>query len=154
MDEMKKSWIALGLLGLMLIGAPTLAQDTNEEWVDEEVAPPAAPEPSYAPPPTPAPQAAWGGRWPWTSVRLIRPGELWSLSLGELEIMRNEIYARHGWVFKRQDLRSYFEGQPWYRPQGDLSNLEQSNRRVEAELSPIERRNIQIIVSRERALRR
>ena len=29
-----------------------------------------------------------------------------------------------------------------------------SNRQVEAELSPIERRNIQIIVSRENALRR
>ena len=35
-----------------------------------------------------------------------------------------------------------------------MSNPEQSNRRVEAELTPLERRNIQIIVSRENALRR
>ena len=84
----------------------------------------------------------------------IQPEELGSLSLGELELMRNEIYARHGWIFNRRDLRNYFESQPWYRPKGDLSNLEESNRWVEAELTPVEKRNIQIIVSRERALRR
>ncbi len=32
----------------------------------------------------------------------------------ELDIMRNEIYARKGYVFKRQDLQTYFEKQPWY----------------------------------------
>jgi len=74
------------------------------------------------------------------------------LSLGELELMRNEIYARRGWIFRRPDLRNYFQSQPWYRPKGD--NAYYSNRQVEAELSPIERRNIQIIVSRENALRR
>src|SRR5450759_1807606 len=100
------------------------------------------------------PQAAWGGRWPWTSGRLIRPAELGPLSLGELEFMRNEIYARHGWIFDRPDLQNYFKSQPWYRPKGDLSNPQQSNRWVKAELTPLERTNLQIIVSRERALRR
>jgi len=157
---MKKRALALSLLFfifIIFIGAPTSAQKTDDVWVDEEIAPPAPPEPGYSlpvPPPAPAPQAAWGGRWPWTSRRLIQPGELGPLSLGELELMRNEIYARHGWVFNRSDLRNYFESQPWYRPKGDLSNPEQSNRWVEAELTPLERRNIQIIVFRERALRR
>jgi hypothetical protein len=68
--------------------------------------------------------------------------------------MRNEIYARHGWIFNRSDLRNYFESQPWYRPKGDLYNAPQSNRWVEAELTPLERRNIRIIISRENALRR
>ena len=153
---MKKRALALSLLFfffIIFIGAPTSAQKADDVWVDEEVAPPEPASPTV-PPPAPAPQAAWGGRWPWTSGRLIRPEELFPLSLGELELMRNEIYARHGWVFKRPDLRNYFESQPWYRPKGDLSNLETSNRWVEAELTPIERRNVQIIVSRERALRR
>ena len=153
---MKKRALALSLLFfifIIFIGAPTSAQKADDVWVDEEVAPPEPASPPV-PPPAPAPQAAWGGRWPWTSGRLIRPEELFPLSLGELELMRNEIYARHGWVFKRPDLRNYFESQPWYRPKGDLSNLETSNRWVEAELTPIERRNVQIIVSRERALRR
>ena len=83
---------------------------------------------------------------------MIRPGELASLSLGELELMRNEIYARHGWIFRRPDLRNYFESQPWYRPRSN--NAYYSNQQVEAELRPIERRNIQIITSRENALKR
>ena len=154
---MKKRLLVLGLLcvvGLIFPMAPALAQNLDDGWADEEVAPPPPGYPPPAPPPPPTPQAAWGGRWPWTSERLIRPGELMPLSPWDLELMRNEIYARHGWIFNRADLRSYFEGQPWYRPRGDLSNREQANRRVEAELSPIERRNIRIIVSREHALRR
>ncbi|MFA5122223.1 YARHG domain-containing protein [Zavarzinia sp.] len=34
----------------------------------------------------------------------------------ELDIMRNEIFARHGYIFKRNDLSDYFSNQPWYRP--------------------------------------
>ena len=156
---MRKRLLVLSLLclmGIIFLGAPTWAQNVDGGWADEEVAPPPPPEKTSppAPPPAPAPQAAWGGRWPWTSGRLIRPGELGPLSLEELELMRNEIYARHGWIFNRPDLRNYFESQPWYRPKGDLSNAEQSNRRVEAELTPLERRNLRIIVSRENALRR
>jgi hypothetical protein len=106
------------------------------------------------PPSPPQPQAARNGSWPWTSQRLIRDGDLLPLSLRELELMRNEIYARHGWVFNRRDLRNYFEGQPWYRPKGDLSNRELANRWAEAELTPLERKNIKIIASREKALKR
>lgn len=32
----------------------------------------------------------------------------------ELDIMRNEIYARKGYIFKRKDLQDYFDKQPWY----------------------------------------
>ena len=46
----------------------------------------------------------------------------------ELEIMRNEIYARHGWVFNRRDLQDYFGRQSWYQPKGNLYNREQANR--------------------------
>ena len=153
---MKKRSLVLSLLcfmGLIFLTAPTLAQNVDDRGTDEEVAPP-PPEQTSPPvsPPPPAPQAAWGGRWPWTSGRLIRPGDLAPLSLGELEAMRNEIYARHGWIFRRPDLRNYFESQPWYRPRSD--NAFYSNRQVEAELSPIERRNMQIIVFRENALKR
>ena len=154
---MKKWSLVLSLLcfmGLIFLTAPTLAQNLDDGWADEEVAPPAPPEitPPPVPSPAPAPQAASGGRWPWTSQRLIRPGELRPLSPGELELMRNEIYARHGWIFNRPDLRNYFESQPWYRPRSD--NAFYSNRQVETELTPLERKNIQIIVSRENALRR
>ena len=153
---MKKRSLILSLLcfmSLILLTAPALAQTVDDRGVDEEVAPPPdKTSPPVPPPPEPAPQAAEGGRWPWTSGRLIRPAELGPLSLEELELMRNEIYARHGWIFRRPDLRNYFESQPWYRPRS--ANAFYSNRQVEAELSPIERRNLQIIISRENALRR
>jgi hypothetical protein len=149
---MRKRLLVLSLLcfmGLIFLTAPTLAQNADDRGADEEVAPP---PPEITPPPAPAPQAASGGRWPWTSGRLIQPGELGALSPGELELMRNEIYARHGWIFRRPELRNYFESQPWYRPRSD--NAYNSNQQVEAELTPIERRNLQIIISRENALRR
>jgi hypothetical protein len=146
---MKQRASALSLLFLMIfmifLSTPTLAHEQDNSREDGVV----APSVSF---PVTAVQAAWGGRWPWTSQRLIHPEELLPLSPSELELMRNEIYARHGWIFRRPDLRNYFESQPWYRPRSD--NAYYSNRQVEAELSPIERRNLQIINSREKELGR
>jgi hypothetical protein len=34
----------------------------------------------------------------------------------DLDVMRNEIVARHGFIFSRPDLKAYFEAQEWYRP--------------------------------------
>lgn len=98
--------------------------------------------------------AAQNLSWPWTSRRLITPADLEGLSLRELELMRNEIYARRGWVFQRDDLRAFFESQPWYRAQGNLDNREDANRYVEREITPLERRNIRIILEQEKKLRR
>ena len=33
-----------------------------------------------------------------------------------LDKMRNEPYARHGYIFKRKDLADYFSQQSWYKP--------------------------------------
>ena len=34
-----------------------------------------------------------------------------------LHIFKNEIYARHGYIFKNEDLNNYFRGMIWYTPQ-------------------------------------
>jgi hypothetical protein len=94
-----------------------------------------------------------GGQWGWTSQRLISKEDLQSLSLAELNLMRNEIYARHGWVFERPDLEEHFKKQPWYYPRGDKSNRVQVNQQVTARLTPLENQNIQTIVSREKELK-
>jgi serine/threonine protein kinase, bacterial len=60
--------------------------------------------------------------WPAQRTRNLTTAELSCCDCWELEIMRNEIYARHGRIFNRKDLQEYFEGQPWYRP--DPSNPE------------------------------
>ncbi|MFH1076212.1 MAG: YARHG domain-containing protein [Pseudomonadota bacterium] len=33
----------------------------------------------------------------------------------QLDLLRNEIYARHGYTFKNRDTQKYFAGQPWYQ---------------------------------------
>ena len=34
----------------------------------------------------------------------------------EVALIRNEIYARHGYIFKSETYQSYFESKDWYRP--------------------------------------
>src|SRR5215212_8612439 len=41
---------------------------------------------------------------------------LQGLSLHELRLLRNEIYARHGRMFRAEWLQQYFFFQPWYAP--------------------------------------
>jgi hypothetical protein len=70
--------------------------------------------------------------------RRLDPSELSSLSCAQLGIARNEIYARHGHIFARADLREYFSRLPWYRPSSP-----------ESEMTPLERDNVASIVSAE-----
>jgi hypothetical protein len=41
---------------------------------------------------------------------------LQGLSLHELRLLRNEVYARHGRMFRAEWLQQYFYSQPWYTP--------------------------------------
>ena len=34
-----------------------------------------------------------------------------------LHLLKNEIYARHGYIFRNEDLNNYFRGMIWYTPQ-------------------------------------
>lgn len=38
------------------------------------------------------------------------------LTKKQLVVVRNEIYARHGYVFENDDLLTYFYGKQWYKP--------------------------------------
>jgi hypothetical protein len=72
------------------------------------------------------------GKYPEGSTRLLGPEDVMGKSLWELKIMKNEIYARHGYIFKSPELRTYFESQPWYRPLYEdvtdiISDLEREN---------------------------
>ena len=47
-------------------------------------------------------------------------------------LARNEIYARHGYVFKTQEIQNYFAAKSWYTPNSsydgsDLSDVEKAN---------------------------
>ena len=40
----------------------------------------------------------------------------------DLKVLRNEVYARHGRIFKDQALQKYFAAQPWYEPNPDFKD--------------------------------
>ena len=51
---------------------------------------------------------------------------LHGLSLHELRLLRNEIYARHGRMFHTDWLAQYFDSQPWYSPDENFKDEELS----------------------------
>ncbi len=71
----------------------------------------------------------------WLSQRLAKDEDLDDKSAFDLDIMRNSIFARHGYRFRTLQLQNYFDEQPWYSPKylpqdfpiGLLSNLEMQN---------------------------
>ena len=90
--------------------------------------------PSVAPV-APAPVRATTAGMPdysWLSTTYVTGADLAGRSSSELRIMRNYIYARHGYKFKSPDLQQYFSNYSWYTPMysnvdGMLSQVEKSN---------------------------
>jgi len=75
--------------------------------------------------------------------KLIAETMLRGLSLHELRLLRNEIYARHGRIFKTMWIQQYFGGQSWYDPKEDFKD---------EEISGSDRTNIETIVAYENKL--
>lgn len=72
------------------------------------------------------------GQYTVASERLLTEDDLAGLSARELKIMRNEIFARHGYIFKTEDMKAHFNSQPWYEGRYDdvssmLSDIEIKN---------------------------
>lgn len=76
------------------------------------------------------------GKYPQVSYRLLNISEINNLSSKEMRIMRNEIFARHHYVFKSEELKNYFSKQSWY-------SAKRNN--VDKYLSHIEEENIKLI---------
>lgn len=66
-----------------------------------------------------------------SNQRVMNDQDMASLSKGQLRLARNEIYARHGYIFKSKDLQKYFASKSWYHPdpafKGALSEVEKQN---------------------------
>jgi len=66
-----------------------------------------------------SPDGSSEGFYPVTAHQPLTRGILGQLTVAELPLMRNEIYARRGLRFNSPDLRERFEGQAWYKPDTD-----------------------------------
>jgi YARHG domain len=76
------------------------------------------------------------GFFPQASQRELEPEDVENMIKPDLEQMRNEIFARHGYCFKRKAMRETFEEEDWYVPNStDIRN----------QLTAIEKKNIALI---------
>ena len=70
------------------------------------------------------------------STTLLKSRDVENMYKRDLEVMRNAIYARHGYSFQNRDMRHFFDQVPWYIPMSvDVTN----------ELTEVERKNIEIL---------
>ena len=76
-------------------------------------------------------------KFPQSSQRILTKFDLLKFSMEELDIMRNEIFADHGYRFKKKKWQEYFDMQPWYNPRYED---------VTDSLSVIEQINLQLIL--------
>ena len=74
--------------------------------------------------------------FPQGSDRPLSAEDVENLNGWELKIMRNEIFARHGYIFKTDEMKEYFKYQSWYQPKYD---------NVDDMLTKVEKENIKLI---------
>ena len=72
----------------------------------------------------------------------ITQDKLKGLTKEELARARNEILARHGYIYKSEPYKSYFNSKSWYKPNSSFKGKK-------ADLSPLERHNIKEIMAAE-----
>lgn len=70
------------------------------------------------------------------SVQELKEADLKNLKKIDLEIIRNTIYARHGYTFKKRTYRQFFDYVDWYIP---------VSTDVTASLTDLEKRNIELL---------
>ncbi len=75
----------------------------------------------------------WGTDYDYLSTRYINYDDISGYDRGQIRVLKNSIYARHGRIFKDAALREYFEQQSWYRgyrkeiPAGEFNKYENAN---------------------------
>lgn len=80
---------------------PTTEPPTQPPTTEKPTEPPTTPENNYY-------------LLPDSATRLLTVSDLEDLTLAELELARNEIYARHGRKFATDYIQAYFNSQQWY----------------------------------------
>ena len=66
----------------------------------------------------------------------LKESDVKNLRKLELQILKNTIYARHGYAFKNEIYRQFFDPQEWYVPVTD---------NIDADLTDVEKKNIALI---------
>ncbi|MBN2693364.1 YARHG domain-containing protein [bacterium] len=84
----------------------------------------------------------FSGKYPEGSYKILTEKELLNKSEEEQKIIKNEIFARYGYIFKSGgDMESYFNKQEWYKPE---------YKNVDEFLTSIEKQNIKLLLNLEK----
>lgn len=75
------------------------------------------------------------------SNTLLTKEQVENMKRGDLTIIRNAIYARHGYSFKNRPLRVFFDAQSWYVP---------VHTDIKTDFTAIEKQNIQLLLRYEK----
>lgn len=75
------------------------------------------------------------------STTLLTKKDVENLKKGDLLVIRNAIYARHGYSFKNRPLRVYFDRQEWYMP---------ISTNIKMDFTEIEKKNIELLLRYEK----
>ena len=84
--------------------------------------------------------------FPHSSTELITEDEMYELSVRDLDLARNEIFARNGRMFNTVDIQNYFNEKSWYNPTMTPSQFDKK-----VTLNSIERKNIDNMLRVEKA---
>ena len=98
------------VFGLILISAATLkvsAQDTLDSWKDFDF-----------------------------TKTTIKSSQVQPLELNDLKLLRGIVFGRHGRIFKDAEIKTFLEGQSWFKPDTNFKN---------SMLNDTERRNLDVI---------
>jgi hypothetical protein len=100
--------------------------------------------PGLLPPLPPSGPGEYRWIFPDSSIRRLTRAEISGLSKDQLWIARNEIYARHGFIFSSERGRNFARALGrFYRP------VTESDTRVQQNMNPVERANVELIQSLE-----
>ncbi len=80
------------------------------------------------------------GRWPLLKGDIVMEKNAMYYTKKQIRIMRNEIYARHGYKFASADITAHFSKMSWYHPVDDNSKVH---------LSDVETLNVSILKNME-----
>ena len=138
----RRSTVLAAVIGGLVAAAVALMVARQQPQAPAPAPQPAPIDPAPTPPPTPAPrppppaaEARLGDFvLPQSSAQPLSPAALAGLDKAQLRIARNEIYARHGRIFKSPDLAAHFSKFAWYRPVAE-----------EVTLSPVEQANVSLL---------
>src|SRR5688572_27336303 len=84
------------------------------------------------------------GQYPQASEKLLTITDIQDMDEPTLKLMRNEIFARYGYIFKSAELSAHFADQPWYKP---------VSTDVTRQLTDIEKKNAELIRRQEQRIR-